>query len=118
MTKKEKQNTTKQEPKQTNTTKTPPVDIEQLTQKLEQYLQFKRIPRFQNHRNKIIIKQKPDNTEILIQRPLEPLTPREQRVLLNKTTQTETRTDGLDYVIYTTTYTDKELQTLIDEISG
>lgn len=117
MTKKEKQEQkTKQQPK-TNTT-TPPVDIEQLTTKLETYLQFKRIPRFQNHRNKIIIKQKPDNTEILIQRPQEPLTPREQRVLLNKTTKTETRTDGLPYVIYTTTYTDKELETLYNNISG
>lgn len=117
MTKKEKQ---EQKTKQTNTTKTstPPVDIEQLTQKLETYLQFKRIPRFQNHRNKIIIKQKPDNTEILIQRPQEPLTPREAKTLLNKTTKTETRTDGLPYVIYTTTYTDKQLQTLLDEISG
>lgn len=113
MTKKKQKQTP--EPKQ-NTT--PKVDIEQLTTKLETYLQFKRIPRFQNHRNKIIIKQKPDNTEILIQRPQEPLTPREQRVLLNKTTQTETRTDGLDYVIYTTTYNDKELETLIDKISG
>lgn len=115
MTKKEKQNTTKQETKQ-NTT--PTVDIEQLTQKLETYLQFKRIPRFQNHRNKIIIKQKPDNTTITIQRPQEPLTPREAKILLNKTTKTETRTDGLPYVIYTTTYTDKELQELIENISG
>lgn len=115
--KKQKQNP---EPKQTNNTKTstPTVDIEQLTTKLETYLQFKRIPRFQNHRNKIIIKQKPDNTEILIQRPQEPLTKREQRVLLNKTTKTETRTDGLPYVIYTTTYTDKELETLYNNISG
>ena len=116
MTKKEKQNTTKQQPK-TNTT-TPTVDIEQLTTTLETYLQFKRIPRFQNHRNKIIIHQKPDNTEITIQRPLEPLTPREAKTLLNKTTKTETRTDGLDYMIYTTTYTDKELEKLLDEISG
>ena len=116
MTKKEKQEQkTKQQPK---TSTTPTVNIEQLTTKLETYLQFKRIPRFQNHRNKIIIKQKPDNTEILIQRPLEPLTPREAKVLLNKTTKTETLTDGLPYVIYTTTYTDKELQTLYDNISG
>lgn len=115
MTKKEKQNTTKQQPK-TNTN--PKIDIEQLTQKLETYLQFKRIPRFQNHRNKIIIHQKPDQTSITIQRPQEPLTKREAKVLLNKTTQTETRTDGLDYVIYTTTYNDKELQELIENISG
>lgn len=115
MTKKKQEQKTKQQPKQ-NTT--PTVDIEQLTTKLETYLQFKRIPRFQNHRNKIIIKQKPDNTEITIQRPLEPLTPREANTILNKTTKTETRTDGLDYVIYTTTYTDKELETLYNNISG
>ena len=116
MTKKEKQNNNQKQQPKTNTT--PKIDIEQLTQKLETYLQFKRIPRFQNHRNKIIIHQKPDQTSITIQRPQEPLTKREQRILLNKTTQTETRTDGLDYVIYTTTYTDKELEKLLDEISG
>lgn len=104
--------------RQTPSTKKLHINKEQITRKLEHYLQFRRVPRFQNHRNKILINSTDDaRVHITIQRPLERLTQGEKKTLLiNTDCRIELLSDGLTYERVHLVYTAEELEGVLNNI--
>lgn len=85
--------------------------------KLEKYLQFSKVPRFQNHQNKILITHNNNKNTITIQRPLERLNKREKETLLiNKECKIIELADGLTYEKIILELTNNELNTLLTSI--